>query len=92
MVDLRERRGAGGPSWTHINGQVASYLDPQTGQCTRGAWNRCVYAWVFSSHHSGGAQFVMGDGSVKFLSETMSKKTFRLMNFIHDGNTVEFEN
>ena len=41
---------------------------------------------------TGGAQFVMGDGSVKFLTETMSAKTFRLMNYIHDGNPVEFEN
>jgi hypothetical protein len=34
----------------------------------------------------------MGDGSVKFLSERMSHKTYRLLNYIHDGNPVEFEN
>jgi len=89
MVDVRERRTAGGPSWSHINGQNAAWVNPRTGQCTRGAWNRCVFAWVFSSYHPGGAQFVMGDGSVRFLPEMMSKRTFRLMNFIHDGNPVE---
>ena len=91
MVDMRNRSGFG-PSWSHINGQVSSWVDSETGQCTRGTWTRCVFAWVFSSHHPGGAQFVMGDGSVKFLPEKMNQKTFRLVNFIHDGNPVEFEN
>lgn len=33
----------------------------------------------------------MGDGLVKYLSEQMSARTFRLLNYIHDGNPVEFE-
>ncbi len=48
-----------------------------------------MFGWVFSSHHPGGAQFVMGDGSVKFLPETMNHRTFQLLNFIHDGNPVQ---
>ena len=76
----------------HINGMWQGGVNPETGQCTRGSWNRCVWAWVFSSHHPGGAQFVMGDGSVKFLSEKMSHRNFRLMNYISDGQPVEFDN
>jgi prepilin-type N-terminal cleavage/methylation domain-containing protein/prepilin-type processing-associated H-X9-DG protein len=76
----------------HINGLDHRYVNPQTGQCTIGLWSRCVYAWVFSSYHPGGCQFVMGDGSVRFLAENMSERTFRLMNYIHDGYPVEYEN
>ncbi len=75
----------------HINGVDVRWLDPETGQCTRGLWSRCTYAWVFSSYHPGGCQFVMGDGSVKFLPEGMSKRTFKLLNYIHDGNPVELD-
>jgi len=85
-------RDSSGGNRFHINGLDHRYVDVTTGQCTRGLWSRCVYAWVFASYHPGGAQFVMGDGSVKFLSETMSERTFRLMNYIHDGNAVEFDN
>ena len=77
-----------GKSWTHINRMHPNFVDPESGRCNRGPWTRCVAAWVFSSHHPGGAQFVMGDGAVRFLSETMGQDAFRRMNFIHDGNAV----
>jgi len=85
-------RDGGGGNRFHLNGLDSRYVNKVTGKCTRGLWTRCVYAWAFSSYHPGGGQFVMGDGSVKFLSETMSERTFRLMNYIHDGNPVEFDN
>lgn len=46
------------------------------------------YAWGFGSGHAGGAQFVLGDGSVKFLSENMDYRTFVLMNYIRDGQVI----
>ena len=42
------------------------------------------YAWVFNSDHPGGANFVMGDSSVKFLSETLDYVTLCRLAYIHD--------
>jgi prepilin-type N-terminal cleavage/methylation domain-containing protein/prepilin-type processing-associated H-X9-DG protein len=48
-------------------------------------------AWTFSSVHPGGAHFLLGDGSVRWISEDIDWITFCLMNFIHDGEpTGEF--
>ena len=46
------------------------------------------YAWAFNSGHTGGAQFLMGDGRVVFLSQNMSYRVFVLLNYIHDGQPV----
>ncbi len=46
------------------------------------------YAWGYGSGHTGGAQVVLGDGSVKFLSENIDALTFWRLTYIHDGQTI----
>lgn len=47
------------------------------------------YAWVFNSHHPGGAQFVMCDGSTQFLAQTMDYMNFCRLSYIHDGQPAQ---
>jgi prepilin-type N-terminal cleavage/methylation domain-containing protein/prepilin-type processing-associated H-X9-DG protein len=46
--------------------------------CTAGP--RCVYAWAFSSFHTNGANFVMCDGSVRFITQSIPYPTFYALN------------
>jgi prepilin-type N-terminal cleavage/methylation domain-containing protein len=39
----------------------------------------------FGSHHQGGAQFCLGDGSVRFMSENMNLAIYRTLGAINDG-------
>lgn len=44
----------------------------------------------FGSFHTGGAQFVLADGSVRFLSQTIDPEVFRHMANRADGEMIEF--
>jgi len=46
------------------------------------------YAWGYGSGHTGGCQVVMGDGSVKFISENVDALTFWRLTYIHDGAVI----
>ncbi|WP_339727102.1 DUF1559 domain-containing protein [uncultured Gimesia sp.] len=44
--------------------------------------------WAFSSTHTGGAHFLLGDGAVRFLSENIDGTTYENLGSISDGNVI----
>lgn len=46
------------------------------------------YAWNFNSLHPGGAQFLLGDGSTRFIGQTIDYRVFCQLNYIHDGQPI----
>ena len=86
-------------SWTHFNGGVAhhttivpiNYQTPRRVGCGTDPprsyqnWN---VAWGFKSGHSGGANFLFGDGGVRFLREQIDMRTYVLLGTRNDGQPV----
>jgi prepilin-type N-terminal cleavage/methylation domain-containing protein/prepilin-type processing-associated H-X9-DG protein len=84
-------------SWSHFNGGAAHHgtlppINHNTSErvgCSGSNpsfqnWNR---AWGFKSRHSGGANFVLGDGSVRFVSQSIDHRTYQLLGCRNDGQT-----
>jgi prepilin-type processing-associated H-X9-DG protein len=42
----------------------------------------------FGSEHTGGCQFLLGDGSVRLLSQTINATTYMNLGTIQDGNIL----
>jgi len=46
-------------------------------------------SWGFRSRHSGGANFLFGDGAVRFLRESIDHRTYQLLGCRNDGQPVQ---
>lgn len=79
-------------AWTGVFGKLAANHDRINAAAS--AWNiNCTrkgepYAWVWSSHHEGGAHFLMGDGAVRFISENIDFVLQQNLTRIADGNVI----
>jgi prepilin-type processing-associated H-X9-DG protein len=49
----------------------------------------CRTAWVFSSDHPGGVNMVLGDGSVRFVAQTLDYRALCRIAYIHDGELLD---
>jgi hypothetical protein len=59
------------------------------GACGDGSGRMCQYAGGYGSFHTAGANFVLGDGSVKFLLETLPYQTLKSMSTIAGGEVFD---
>jgi prepilin-type N-terminal cleavage/methylation domain-containing protein/prepilin-type processing-associated H-X9-DG protein len=91
--------GEGWPAWTHFNGghahssTIVPINQPSRNWSTacppatdvRGAhpqnWN---VSWGFKSFHPGGANFLLGDGSVRFIPQTIDHRVYQLFGCRND--------
>ena len=51
-------------------------------------WNNWTNEFGFRSRHTGGAQFLLGDGSVRFISENIDHETYNRVGGKSDGEVV----
>jgi prepilin-type N-terminal cleavage/methylation domain-containing protein/prepilin-type processing-associated H-X9-DG protein len=67
-----------------IDAEDLSWCGRESGRGpTHNVWNWGV-SWGFKSWHPGGANFVLADGSVHFLSKALDHRTYQLLGCRHD--------
>jgi prepilin-type N-terminal cleavage/methylation domain-containing protein len=94
MGEVRARKSSrlyvptwGQTKWVGVFGRIANNAGTNAARdnCT---YNPLPYAWVWSSEHVGGAHFLLGDGTVRFLNESINQTTFVRLNLQADGQPV----
>lgn len=91
--------GAGG--WFHGNAWWAATTAPLNYNTCQGepgyvanscnSWNNWMTSWGFKSRHVGGAHFLMCDGSVRFITESIDYVNYQRLGDRRDGNTITAE-
>ncbi|MEP3482647.1 MAG: DUF1559 domain-containing protein [Fuerstiella sp.] len=78
----------GGPAWGYA---WASFNWLPVGLATgreQGESDASVGLWNFNSFHTGGQQYVLGDGSVRFVSENLDIGVLRRLGAMSDGQVI----
>jgi prepilin-type N-terminal cleavage/methylation domain-containing protein len=76
-----------------MSGTRATLRNTGQGDLTPGADPASpLFVGTFSSHHAGGAQFTLGDGSVRFITDDIDKTVFERMGARADGKIVGVPN
>jgi prepilin-type processing-associated H-X9-DG protein len=89
-------------NWFHFNGGVVhsttiipiNIRTDQNNWCSPAPIQRHNWStsWGFKSRHSGGAQFLFGDGHVKFITQTIDHRTYQLLGCRNDQIPVQVPN
>jgi prepilin-type N-terminal cleavage/methylation domain-containing protein/prepilin-type processing-associated H-X9-DG protein len=92
------RHVAEGWGWTHSgNGLMSTIIPINYDTCSDQpalrcrCWDNWVTELGFKSAHPGGANFVMGDGSVHFITETIDHTNYNRLGGKAEGETVTFQ-
>ena len=76
---------------TQAGGNVLVYAQNSATQYEQSGSGRLIAdpLWHgFGSEHAGGCQFLMGDGSVRLISQNINALTFMNLGLVNDGNVV----
>jgi prepilin-type N-terminal cleavage/methylation domain-containing protein/prepilin-type processing-associated H-X9-DG protein len=65
-------------------GQPANGCSSGSADTNRGNWVQDA----FRSRHTGGANFCMGDGTVRFIRDSIDRRTFQLLGCRNDGQVI----
>jgi prepilin-type N-terminal cleavage/methylation domain-containing protein len=93
-----DKHAGEGWAWSHSGNGLISTIAPinydscsmeKTARCN--CWDNWVSELGFKSAHVGGANFMFGDASVKFLSEAIDMGTYNRLGGKADGEAVTFE-
>jgi prepilin-type N-terminal cleavage/methylation domain-containing protein/prepilin-type processing-associated H-X9-DG protein len=74
---------------TPVNGWPGGVPFPGVGASPSGSFNPALYVGGFSSRHPGGANFAFGDGSVKWIKNSISPRVFRHLGNRADGEMID---
>ncbi len=81
-----------GTDWSEQGGSTAvriNYPKPVGARVTDGSIEWAAYEVSFGSRHPAGAQFCLGDGSVRFLADTIDLATFSAVGTRGNGEVVQ---
>jgi prepilin-type N-terminal cleavage/methylation domain-containing protein/prepilin-type processing-associated H-X9-DG protein len=91
------QHAAEGWAWSHSgNGLVSTLVPINFDSCSEntalrcGCWETWSSSLGFKSAHPGGAQFVMGDGSVHFLPEAIDMTTYNRLGGKAEGGAISY--
>jgi prepilin-type N-terminal cleavage/methylation domain-containing protein/prepilin-type processing-associated H-X9-DG protein len=86
------------PAWWNFNAGLshASTIVPINTRTDTTAWcspadtanHNWSTSWGFKSNHTGGANFLFGDGSVRFIAQGIDHRTYQLLGARADGKAV----
>lgn len=89
MGGLEEMPGGEAAEPTEQEASAGEPLDAEPQDAAGDPTRNPVYVGGFSSVHPGGANFALGDGSVRYLSETMDRKVYQQLGHRADGQLLD---
>lgn len=100
MAKCNDHLGGGWAHYNQFNNAHASTVVPMNDgtTCPKGtllitnpsctAQNNWNYSWGFRSQHPGGVQFLMGDGSARYIAQGINHTTYQRLGGRADGQAV----
>ncbi|MDB5386147.1 MAG: putative major pilin subunit [Planctomycetaceae bacterium] len=100
LPDCHDHYGGGWPCYNGMNTAHASmFVNPNdfttcpnipggSNKPTCSTQSNWTYSWGFRSRHTGGCQMLLGDGTVRFISQNISNVTWRNLGSRQDGNAL----